>query len=201
MKSELMRLLKLAGLCVLFCAFIASAVMIFLRTSFLSEWRAYLYRLLALDIICCVILLIVCVSIVVKWKMVFGLELSSLVMCIGFSTVFMALFFSLGPMPIERSYTIYSLADMVDRGAPICSAEQIRNRFVDGYIDGAAESQKRIDEQVSIGNLEQTDGGYRITEKGERLIKLFRLIERAFPVPDKNSIYPNGKQAETNEKN
>lgn len=58
---------------------------------------------------------------------------------------------------------------------------------------GANESQKRLDEQVYIGNVEKTGSGYRITEKGERLISIFRFVEMIFPVPDENSNYPNGK--------
>lgn len=55
------------------------------------------------------------------------------------------------------------------------------------------EGQKRIDEQVYIGNLAEVSGGYRFTEKSSRLVKLFWMVEKVFPIPDKNSIYPNGK--------
>jgi len=172
---------------------IAIVVALLLRTSFLAEQKAFLYRLLMMTALCCAILLIFTIIYFLKKETLWGLSFSVNVLCIGLSTLAMALFFSLGPMTIERSYTIYMLADMADQGVSVCSAEQIRDRFVNGYIDGAAESQKRIDEQVSIGNLEQTDEGYRITEKGIRLVRLFRSIEVVFPVPDKNSIYPNGK--------
>ena len=70
---------------------------------------------------------------------------------------------------------------------------EIKQQFIAGYIEETQESQKRIEEQVYIGNMEETDGGYSITEKGVRLIKLMRYVEMIFPVPDKNSIYPNGK--------
>ena len=116
-----------------------------------------------------------------------------MVMCVGLSTLAMALFLALGPMPIERSYTIYSLAEMADSEKDVYSAGEIKTQFIEGFIEEANESQKRIDEQVYIGNLEQTDEGYRITAKGQRLIKLMRLVESIFPVPDKTCIYPNGK--------
>lgn len=104
----------------------------------------------------------------------------------------MALFLSLGPMTIERSYTIYSLAEMRDSSQEVYSAQEMKGRFIDGFIEGANENQKRIDEQVSVGNLEPVDGGYKITSKGKRLIDMMRLVEAVFPAPDKTCIYPNG---------
>lgn len=193
MKEEVKKLITAIGFCSLFCIIIALGVATFLRTPIFSKWQAYVYRLLALDILCCLILLIIIVSIVAKRKMLWGLRLFDLIMSIGLSTLFMALFFALGPMPIERSYTIYSLADMSDNSDVVYSAEDIKIQFIEGYIEGANESQKRIDEQVYIGNLKEVPGGYQITEKGKNLIKIFRVVEAIFPVPDKNSIYPNGK--------
>lgn len=32
----------------------------------------------------------------------------------------------------------------------------------------------------------------QISEKGQRLVGIFRIVEKIFPVTDKNSIYPNG---------
>lgn len=116
----------------------------------------------------------------------------SRVLCIGLATLLMALFLSLGPMTIERSYTIYSLAEMRDSSQEVYSAQEMKGRFIDGFIEGANENQKRIDEQVSVGNLEPVDGGYKITSKGKRLIDMMRLVEAVFPVPDKTCIYPNG---------
>lgn len=105
---------------------------------------------------------------------------------------FMCLFFSIDPMVIERSYTIFSLADMTDHADTVYSAEDIKTQFIEGYIEGDNESQKRIDEQVSIGNVAKVSGGYQI-KKGKSLVEFFRFIEVIFPVPDKNSIYPNGQ--------
>lgn len=193
MKFEIINLIKSAISCVLFCAFIIVVVSLLLRSPFLGRQKAFLFRLLLITAICCVILLLISIVIFLKKPIVCGLSFSTCVLCIGISTLVMALFFSLGPMPIERSYTIYSLADMADHSNTIYSAEDIKTQFIEGYIEEANESQKRIDEQVYIGNLEEVPNGYRITEKGKHLIKLFRVIETVFPVPDKNSIYPNGK--------
>ena len=193
MQFEIINLLKSAILCILFCAFIIVVVALLLRSPFLGRQKAFLFRLLLITAICCVILLLISIVIFLKKPIVCGLSFSTCVLCIGISTLVMALFFSLGPMPIERSYTIYSLANMADHADTVYSAEDIKTQFIEGYIEGANESQKRIDEQVYIGNLKEVSGGYQITEKGNNFIKLCRMVESVFPVPDKNSIYPNGK--------
>lgn len=191
-KQELITSLKAVCLCTVLCLLIAASVALRLRTPLLAGQKAYLYCLLMLDAIACVVLLAIAVPVTVKRGNLFGLELHSVVMCVGLSTLLMALFLSLGPMTIERSYTIYSLAEMKDSSKEVYSAEEIKDQFINGFVEEANESQKRIDEQVSIGNLEKVDGGYKITEKGKRLIDLMRLVESIFPVPDETCIYPNG---------
>lgn len=193
MKQELIKLLKLAALFLVLSIVIAVAAAMLLRLSFWAEQKAFIYRLIAIAVLCCVVFLLISVFIFRKKGSVWGISFSSSVLCIGLSTVFMCLFFSLGPMTIERSYTVYSLADMTDHPDTVYSAEDIKAQFIEGYIEEANGSQKRIDEQVSIGNLEEVPGGYRITEKGKNLVELFRFLESIFPVPDESSIYPNGQ--------
>ena len=166
LRSESIKLCKAVIVCVCGCVFIAAVVALLLRTPLLAGQKAFLYRLLMLDAIACVVLLAVLAPAAVRRGELFGLSMSSVVMCVGLSTLLMALFLSLGPMTIERSYTIYSLADMTDHADKVYSYEDIKDQFIEGYIEGANESQKRLDEQVAIGNLEETDGGYRITAKG-----------------------------------
>ena len=192
MKKEVAILLKTSAVFIGMCLLLVVGVALLLRTPLLAGQKAYLYRLLAFDIIACIVLLAVTIPIIIKRGDIFGLGLSSVVMCVGLSTLFMALFFSLGPMPIERSYTIYSLAEMRDSSKEIYSAEEIKEQFVNGFVEEANESQKRIDEQVYIGNLEEVDGGYKITAKGKSLIDMMRFVESIFPVPDETCIYPNG---------
>ena len=191
-KQELLNLVKAMCLCIMFCLFIVVIVALLLRTPLLAGQKAYLYRLITFDIIACIILLTLTLPVIIKRGKLFGLNLSSVVMCVGLSTLFMALFLSLGPMPIERSYTIYSLAEMRDSTKEVYSAEEIKEQFVNGFIEEANESQKRIDEQVYIGNLEEVDGGYKITAKGKNLIDVMRFVESIFPVPDETCIYPYG---------
>lgn len=193
MKTELLKFLKMICLFILLCVIFSVLIAVLLRTSFLSEQKVFLYRLLMIDALCCLITLAISFIIFyTKKRNVCGIGFVDSIMCIGLTTLFMALFLSLGPMTIERSYTIYSLADMTDNASKVYSAEEIKQQFIEGYIENAGESQKRIDEQVYIGNLLEVNGGYQISEKGQRLVGIFRIVEKIFPVTDKNSIYPNG---------
>lgn len=177
---------KIIATCIFFCLIIGILVASLLRLDFMSNQQAYLYRLLSMTGITCIIMMILYIKIPSK---IFGLNQIIIQLNIVISGLFMALFFSLGPMVIERSYTVYSLAYIADHEG-LYTYQDIRNQFVKGYVDGGA-TQKRIDEQVSIGNLEKDGDAYRITEKGKSLICLFRMIEKVFPVPDTSSIYPS----------
>lgn len=192
MKTELLKLLKLVCLFISLSVIFSVLIAILLRTSFLSEQKVFLYRLLMIDAVCCLITIAISFVVFYRKRSICGIGFVDGIMCIGLTTLFMALFLSLGPMTIERSYTIYSLADMTDNASKVYSAEEIKRQFIDGYIEKAGESQKRIDEQVSIGNLLEVNGGYQISEKGQRLVGIFRFVEKIFPVTDKNSIYPTG---------
>lgn len=191
-RKEIRLILKAILICIGMCIIITVGIALLLRTPLFSSFMAFLYRLLALDAICSAVMLISVILLWIKKNNVFGLSLSLAIMCVGISAVFLAFFLSLGPMTIERSYTIYSLSDMSDHSDTIYSAEDIKLQFIEGYIEDSNESLKRIEEQVSIGNLEEVDGGYRISEKGKRLVWIFRMIEMILPVPDESSIYPNG---------
>ena len=192
MKVELKKMMWAVLLCICFCLVTGAGVALLLRTPLLAGMRAYLFRLLILEGICCVLLLAAAVMLGVKGKTMFGQGFSSLVICICFSAAFVAFFFSLGPLTAERSYTIYTLADLTDHADKTYTSEEIENNFIEGFIKGFHESQRRIEEQVSVGNVEETESGYRITKKGERLIQLLRFVEKIYPVPIEHSIYPNG---------
>lgn len=93
-------------------------------------------------------------------------------------------------MPMDRSYTIYTLAEMADNPKQVHSMEEIENRFIDVYIKEMQNTERRIFEQVEVGSLTEVEGGYQISDKGQRLIEMYRLLEKIYPVDNKTSIYP-----------
>ena len=109
-----------------------------------------------------------------------------------FCIIFLAVFsiITILSMPIDRSYTIYSLADMEKNSERIFSKSEIEESFINGYIIDMESTKRRIEEQVSLGNIEKVDNGYRITEKGIKLVKMLKLYETIFPVIEKRVLYP-----------
>lgn len=188
MKREFKSILSQIVLCMIICIMMLAFVSISLHLNIFASVSAYIYRLYILLFVFALILFIFSFIIYIKNKRIFNFDFSDITTCIVMSALFVALFFSLGPMVVERSYTVYSLAYMTDNDG-LYSYEDVRNQFVTGYVDKGA-TQKRLNEQVDIGNIEKDGETYRITEKGKRLINLFRFIEKIFPVPDKSSIYP-----------
>ncbi len=165
-----------------------------MRTPLWASQKVFLYRLLTLGclgVFCCVLM----VAAFPRRRVSGCFTPLERLLLLGLSALSVALFLSLGLMPMERSYTIYSLADMADHPERVYSAADVKEQFISGYIEKANESQKRLDEQTHIGNLEKTaEGGYRVTAKGRRLISLYRRLADLFPLPDEHSIYPNGRK-------
>lgn len=188
MKDEIKKLGKIILLCILICIFDSIVMAVLLRLSFWTTQKAFIARLNVMLLIASIILFVIGLEVFLKKKNVFGLNFCEMTLVIVASFCFMSVFATLGPMVIERSYTVYSLAYMTDHDEWY-TYEDIRDQFVTGYVDGGA-TQMRIDEQISIGNIQKQGQEYRITQKGKNLIWLFRVLESIFPVPDKSSIYP-----------
>ena len=68
--------------------------------------------------------------------------------------------------------------------------DQIAEIFVDKYVNEYGAFDKRFDEQLTTGSIEQNaDGTYSITDKGRFIVKMFRLISDVFDT-DKRLVEP-----------
>jgi predicted transcriptional regulator len=126
-----------------------------------------------------------------KTKMIFlVLQPTGIISGVIISFLFSALFITMGPMPIDRSYSIFIIADMYENPDKVFSQEEIERVFKEKYIQKNEATKRRIEEQKSIGNIEQVMGGYSITKKGRRLIEIMRFVELLYPVDEKRTLYP-----------
>ncbi len=91
-------------------------------------------------------------------------------------------FFTLVPVTLERSISIFMLGTMKEHADETFSARQMQDVFIDGYVNRNGAMQKRLDEQVISGNVAPVDGGYRITPAGMRLVRILEAVARAFNV-------------------
>ena len=98
-------------------------------------------------------------------------------------------FFTLIPVTVERSVSVFMLSYM-DNYSDHYTQDQIAEIFVDKYVNEYGAFEKRFDEQLTTGSIEQNaDGTYSITDKGRFIVKMFRLISDVFDT-DKRLVEP-----------
>jgi hypothetical protein len=167
---------------------------VFMRLPLFENVFVFYYRTLYKTALVLVVLLTVLIAVrhigkhlkVKSLQFTMNLILSS-VLLVGMA---MCTFVTLAPLTIDRSYTIFSLADMLENEHTPFTAQEIEERFSEIYIHQYESTRKRIDEQLSLGNIKKHGDGYVITEKGKHLISLFRIVETIYPVEDNRIIYP-----------
>ena len=114
-------------------------------------------------------------------------------------------FFTLIPVTVERSVSVFMLSYMdtytaeTENTANVSgdgnlnghfTQDQIAEIFVDKYVNEYGAFDKRFDEQLTTGSIEQNaDGTYSITDKGRFIVKMFRLISDVFDT-DKRLVQP-----------
>lgn len=182
---------KIVKYLIFYCVMLLVGIALFaisFRTPLFKEIDVYYYR--GLSLIVTVGVLVASILVIIKYKLKiipidFKDIIVSLVVVISFNTVFL----SVVTVSMDRSISVFMLADMATNHEKVYSKEEIEQRFMDIYMDEYKAMERRYEEQIYTGTIEEIDGGYKITDKGERLIKLFRGIAKIFPVDDK-FLYP-----------
>lgn len=102
-------------------------------------------------------------------------------------------FFTLIPVTVERSVSVFMLSYMdtySGEDAGHYTQDEIAQIFIDKYVNEYGAFEKRFDEQLTTGSIEQNaDGTYSITDKGRFIVKMFRLISDVFDT-DKRLVHP-----------
>jgi hypothetical protein len=78
------------------------------------------------------------------------------------------------PVTVDRSISMFILGRMAGESTRMRSAEEVRRMFVDGYVGENRQIERRLQEQLLSGNLEQEGDGYRISAQGLGIIRLAR---------------------------
>lgn len=159
------------------------------HTSLFKSMDVLMYRgilfIILTGILAAIIMLLACKKIKVlslEGKDVF------LMFC-GYCCLNMVLF-TLIPVTVERSVSVFMLSYMEQSEGQTFTEDEMSQIFVDVYVDGYGAFEKRFNEQVVSGNIEQAeDGGYRITSRGEFVVKMFRVMADWFDT-DKRLVYP-----------
>ena len=90
------------------------------------------------------------------------------------------LFWSLIPTIIDRSLSVNVLGTLYLSGRPL-SIEELNWSLYQNYMDGNFQAQKRVEEQLIIGNIKKgMDGQYFLSKKGLRAAKINIFIAKYF---------------------
>ena len=100
-------------------------------------------------------------------------------------------FLTLIPVTVERSVSVFMLSYMEENKDQTFTQESVGEVFTTKYVEDYGAFEKRFNEQVVTGTIVQNeDGTYSITGKGEFVVKAFRTIADWFGT-DERLVYPN----------
>lgn len=102
-------------------------------------------------------------------------------------------FLSLITVALDRSISVFILSEMADNSSRVYTKQDVEDVFLKVYMNDYKAMDRRFEEQLISGNIEEQNGGYIITEKGTRLINVFRKIAWLFPI-DNRFLYPEHKE-------
>ena len=97
-------------------------------------------------------------------------------------------FFTLVPVTIDRSVTVFTLGQFDKASENMLTKEEMEKIFIDDYVYEKGAFDKRFKEQVTTGSIKKDENSdkYVLTSRGKTLIKLFELIGKLYNVDLKN---------------
>ena len=100
-------------------------------------------------------------------------------------------FLTLIPVTVERSVSVFMLSYMEENKDQTFTQESVGEVFTSKYVEDYGAFDKRFEEQVVTGTIVQNeDGTYSITPRGEMVVTAFRTIAEWFDT-DRRLVYPN----------
>ena len=94
-------------------------------------------------------------------------------------TLLSILFWSIGPTIIDRSVSVSILGNLYQANKPL-SVNEINNGLLDIYIKDNYQTNKRLAEQIYLGNIFKNKSNYSLTLKGKNLTKFYKKITKYF---------------------
>lgn len=163
-------------------------LLIIINLNFLNFINVFYYKMIIGLLITCVIFLL---SIKILTVKKFNIKLSYKDILIAFLILFFShfSFISLVIVSLDRSISVLLLSEMSDQKNRIFQKKDLEKVYVDIYVKEYDPINRRINEQISSGNFEEIDSGYRITDRGLGLVKIFRFLSDIYPV-NKQFLYP-----------
>ena len=97
------------------------------------------------------------------------------------------------PVTADRSISVFMLGHFADNPDRDFTETEIEDFFIQRYVKDYGAFSKRFHEQEETGTIarDKNGDGWRITENGKRLMKLYEQIARWFAL-DEKLIHPDG---------
>jgi hypothetical protein len=93
------------------------------------------------------------------------------------------------PVTIDRSISVFMLAQMAAQPDRAFTPSELRTLFVDVYVGRYGQIERRLEEQDVSRNVAQTANGFRITPQGLAFVRFARLLSIVFQT-DRRFVTP-----------
>ena len=164
-------------------------LILLIRLPILKGMHVLMYRGIVM-IILAGILASVLLVVFKKWRKIEWLSAKDVVLVFILTCSINMVFFTLIPVTVERSVSVFMLSYMDTYSDRTYTEDQVAEIFVEKYVNEYGAFEKRFDEQLTTGTIVQNaDGTYSITDKGRFIVKMFRAISDVFET-DKRLVEP-----------
>ena len=164
-------------------------LILLIRLPLLKGMHVLMYRGIVM-IILAGILASVLLVVFKKWRKIEWLSAKDVVLVFILTCSINMVFFTLIPVTVERSVSVFMLSYMDTYSDRTYTEDQVAEIFVEKYVNEYGAFEKRFDEQLTTGTIVQNaDGTYSITDKGRFIVKMFRAISDVFET-DKRLVEP-----------
>ena len=158
------------------------------HTGILKNMEVLMYRGMAFIIITGVIAAVVMGVIRKFWGFI---TVRDIIMMFVIFCCVNTVIFTLVPVTVERSVSVFMLSYMDENSDQTFTQESVGEVFTSKYVEDYGAFEKRFDEQLVTGTIEENpDGTYSITDRGRFIVKMFRTIAEWFDT-DRRLVYPN----------
>ncbi len=108
------------------------------------------------------------------------MESATIIAAVAISLSFNLVFLIVLPVTIDRSVSVFMLAEIEARQASAPDTAQLEDGFVQHYVHDMRQIDRRVHEQALSGNITVSDGKIQLTSRGRRFLDLARLLARLF---------------------
>lgn len=107
-------------------------------------------------------------------------DLATIIAAGSLSLSFNICFLIVLPVTLDRSISVFMLAQIEQHQDEALDSRRITDIFVQKYVGDMRQMDRRITEQTASGNVTTVDGNIRLTEQGHRFLAFSRTLARLF---------------------